>query len=237
KLYTYDYKSGAIEPFATLNVPVYGETAQTTKDGLYVMGYIDTNKTSMPVLQLVKPDGSVKTLTDAFGKLAEDALFNNQIKAVVPQFAMDLAAVGDKLVLVGPANHAAGTDTFVLKDGQFVPYERRLSDALLSSIIALGHDGRIYAMAFAPMEENRVAFRASQMVEPKEEPEEQEESKESNTIKPVVPKAPNSGEGDDNNLGQNNNATVITIPLVIVAAVSLVYCAKGAYSQRARKND
>ena len=146
---------------------------------------------------------------------------------------MDLAAVGDKLVLVGPANHAAGTDTFVLEDGQFVPYERRLSDALLSSIIALGHDGRIYAMGYAPMEENRVAFRASQMVEPKEEPEEQEEPKE----KPVIPKAPNSGEGDDNNLGQNNNATVITISLAIVAAVSLVYCAKGAYSQRARKND
>ncbi|MBQ9029308.1 S8 family serine peptidase [Candidatus Saccharibacteria bacterium] len=236
KLYTYDYKSGAIKPFATLNVPVYGETAQTTKDGLYVMGYTDTNKTSMPVLQLVKPDGSVETLTDAFGKLAEDALFSNRIKAVVPQFAMDLAAVGDKLVLVGPANYAAGTDTFVLEDGQFVPYERRLSDALLSSIIALGHDGRIYAMAFAPMEENRVAFRSSQMVEPKEEPEEQEEPKESDTTKPVIPKAPNSGEGDDNNLGQNNNAAVITISLAIVAAVSLVYCAKRAYSQRARKN-
>ena len=221
KLYTYDYKSGAIEPFATLNVPVYGETAQTTKDGLYVMGYTDTNKTSMPVLQLVKPDGSVETLTDAFGKLAEDALFNNQIKAVVPQFAMDLAAVGDKLVLVGPANYAAGTDTFVLEDGQFVPYERRLSDALLSSTIALGHDGRIYAMAFAPMEKNRVAFRSSQMVE----------IEESETLNPVVPKAPNSGEGNGtNNLGQNGSVSVAAIvSLAIAATVSLVYYVKRAY--------
>ncbi|MBQ9017941.1 S8 family serine peptidase [Candidatus Saccharibacteria bacterium] len=226
KLYIYDYRSGTAEPFAVLDVPVYGETAQSTKDGLYVLGYTDSNKNSLPILQLVKPDGSVETLTEAFSTLAEDALFSNQAKAAVPQFAMNLAEVGDKLVLVGPANFAAGTDTFILEDGKFVPYERRLSDSLLSNLIAIGRKGRIYAMGYAPMEENRVAFRSSQMMA---EPAEDE------ALEPVIPKAPDSGEGDGADLGQNSSVSATTVSLAIIAVVSLVYCVKRAI-RSANKN-
>lgn len=226
KLYTYNHESGAAEPFVTLNVPVYGEIAQATKDGLYVLGYTDTNGTSLPILQLVKPDGSVETLTEAFSALASDDLFSNRAKMVTLQFAMNLAEVGDKLVLVGPANFAAGTDTFILEDGKFVPYERRLSDSLLANLTTIGYKGRIYAMGYAQTEEKRVAFRSSQMVEPEDDPEEQEEQEESDTSDPVVPNAPESGEGNGANLAQNGGVSAGIVSFIIIAVASLVYYVK-----------
>lgn len=226
KMYVYDYKNGTAEPFATLNVPVYGKIAQATKDGLYVLGYTDTNGTSLPILQLVKPDGNVETLTEAFSALAGDGLFSNRAKMVDLQFAMNLAEVGDKLVLVGPANFTAGTDTFILEDGKFVPYERRLSDSLLANLITIGYKGRIYAMGYAQTEEKRVAFRSSQMVDPEDDPEEQEEQEESGISDPVVPNAPESGEGNGANLVQNGGASVGIVSFAIIAVASLVYCVK-----------
>ena len=226
KMYIYDYENGTAEPFATLNAPVYGKISQATKDGLYVLGYTDTNRTSLPILQLVKPDGSVETLTEAFSALAGDDLFSDRAKMVDLQFAMNLAEVGDRLVLVGPANFAAGTDTFILEDGKFVPYERRLSDSLLANLITIGYKGRIYAMGYAQMEEKRAAFRSSQMVEPEDDPEEQEEQEESGTLEPVVPKTPNTGEDKGIGLGQGSSECVMIISLIIIAAGALAYHVK-----------
>ncbi|MBR2589017.1 hypothetical protein IKE84_01590, partial [Candidatus Saccharibacteria bacterium] len=148
---------------------------------------------------------------------------NNRAKMVSLQFAMNLAEVDDKLVLVGPANFAAGTDTFILEDGKFVPYERRLSDSLLANLTTIGYKGRIYAMGYAQTEEKRVAFRSSQMVEPEEEQEEQEENE---ALEPVVPSAPKSGEGNGASLVQNGGASAGIVSFVIIAVASLVYCVK-----------
>ncbi|MBQ3309197.1 hypothetical protein IJG78_00805, partial [Candidatus Saccharibacteria bacterium] len=177
----------------------------------------------LPILQLVKPDGSVETLTEAFSALAGDDLFSNRAKMVSLQFAMNLAEVGDKLVLVGPANFTAGTDTFILEDGKFIPYERRLSDSLLANLTTVGYKGRIYAMGYAQTEEKRVAFRSSQMVELEDDPEEQEENEASGS---VIPSAPKSGEGNGANLVQNGGASAGIVSFAIIAVASLVYCVK-----------
>ena len=197
KMYVYDYKTGTMEPFGDLEVPVLRPILEVHQGSLYVLGPVDNSGAYFPVLQRVNADGSTEVIHGAFDELANDAYFSQKAKAaVLVQLAMDMASVDDKLMLVGPGDITAGTDTYVFDGEKFVPYERRVSDSLASNLLAVGHDGKIYAMGFAPMEDGRMIFRASMVraEDPNDDGVEDTET-EGDDTKTAGATSPNTGAG------------------------------------------